>query len=354
MADIVKRLRSHAGRSVGHWEDYASETDSLVQDAADEIERLLAEKSVAAPVQQSDDRETRELASRYMVAVGLSQAKADAIALMLSRTLGFGPAAMPSNSEGLQLIGYLKPRAEWVVEPRFVYADQRTEDWMSSVFTEPVFGPSASVPNNPKPDLAVPALEQQIEAAREFVKRHPALTLIDLAEFEAFLKVPAAMEAALFTQPETDVRAGWIDEEERREHRLATVVAPDNGTPAEVLAAVLECAKAWVPDARIIGNVRAGDIARAIESLSAPETKLTRPSGNHYYGVDDSRWYPNPHPSPSSDFQGIDFRSLAVEIVDRLHGYTYEHAPSPAQHLGDYDDTEAAIRAAVASEGPAE
>lgn len=29
----------------------------------------------------------------------------------------------------------------------------------------------------------------QIRAAREFVKRHPALTLIDLAEFEAFLKV---------------------------------------------------------------------------------------------------------------------------------------------------------------------
>lgn len=34
---------------------------------------------------------------------------------------------------------------------------------------------------------------EKIEAAREFVKRHPALTLIDLAEFEAFLKVPDAI-----------------------------------------------------------------------------------------------------------------------------------------------------------------
>jgi hypothetical protein len=40
-------------------------------------------------------------------------------------------------------------------------------------------------------------LSDQIEAAREFVKRHPKLSLIDLAEFEAFLKVPAAMDAVL-------------------------------------------------------------------------------------------------------------------------------------------------------------
>lgn len=38
--------------------------------------------------------------------------------------------------------------------------------------------------------------DAQIEAAREFVKRHPKLTIIDLAEFEAFLKVPAAFDAA--------------------------------------------------------------------------------------------------------------------------------------------------------------
>lgn len=57
--------------------------------------------------------------------------------------------------------------------------------------------------------------------------------------------------------------------EERREQKLATIVAPDNGTPNEVLSAVLECATAWVPEARIIGNVRAGDIARAVRSVLA-------------------------------------------------------------------------------------
>lgn len=59
------------------------------------------------------------------------------------------------------------------------------------------------------------------------------------------------------------------DEEDRREQTLATVAAPDNGAPLEVLAAVHACAKAWVPEARIIGNVRAGDIARAIEAISS-------------------------------------------------------------------------------------
>jgi hypothetical protein len=39
----------------------------------------------------------------------------------------------------------------------------------------------------------------------------------------------------------------------------------DNGEAFVVLAAVRNCAKHWVPEARIIGNVRAGDIVRAIE-----------------------------------------------------------------------------------------
>lgn len=41
------------------------------------------------------------------------------------------------------------------------------------------------------------ALRAERDAAREFVKRHPSLSLIDLAEFEAFLKVPAAIDSAL-------------------------------------------------------------------------------------------------------------------------------------------------------------
>ena len=46
----------------------------------------------------------------------------------------------------------------------------------------------------------------QINAAREFVKRHPALTLIDLAEFEAFLKLPAAYDAALLRAMQKEER----------------------------------------------------------------------------------------------------------------------------------------------------
>jgi hypothetical protein len=41
----------------------------------------------------------------------------------------------------------------------------------------------------------ITSLRYEIDAAREFVKRHPSLSLIDLAEFEAFLKVPGAFLA---------------------------------------------------------------------------------------------------------------------------------------------------------------
>lgn len=38
------------------------------------------------------------------------------------------------------------------------------------------------------------SLQEQINAAREFVKRHPSLSLIDLAEFEAFLKISELLQ----------------------------------------------------------------------------------------------------------------------------------------------------------------
>lgn len=46
-------------------------------------------------------------------------------------------------------------------------------------------------------EARVKVLEEAQESARQFVKRHPSLTLIDLAEFEAFLKLPATLDAAL-------------------------------------------------------------------------------------------------------------------------------------------------------------
>jgi len=62
--------------------------------------------------------------------------------------------------------------------------------------------------------------------------------------------------------------------EDVTERKLAAVTAPDNGSTAEVLAAVLECARAWVPEARIMGNVRAGDIARAVADVLAVIPKV--------------------------------------------------------------------------------
>lgn len=41
----------------------------------------------------------------------------------------------------------------------------------------------------------------------------------------------------------------------------------DQADPVTVLATVLHCAESWEPNARIIGNVRAGDIARSIRIL---------------------------------------------------------------------------------------
>ena len=44
----------------------------------------------------------------------------------------------------------------------------------------------------------------------------------------------------------------------------------DDADAALVLAAVRQCAASWVPEARLLGNVRAGDIVRATtEALRA-------------------------------------------------------------------------------------
>jgi len=53
--------------------------------------------------------------------------------------------------------------------------------------------------------------------------------------------------------------------------------APDNGTVNEVLAYVLDCARRWEPKARIIGNARAGDIARALTATASAEPVAWQP-----------------------------------------------------------------------------
>ena len=46
-------------------------------------------------------------------------------------------------------------------------------------------------------------------------------------------------------------------------------VPPDGGTPDECLAYLLECASCWSPDARLVGNLRAGDLVRSLRDWHA-------------------------------------------------------------------------------------
>ena len=41
----------------------------------------------------------------------------------------------------------------------------------------------------------------------------------------------------------------------------------DYAAPATVLATLRACAMGWVEDARLVGNIRAGDIVSAIEAV---------------------------------------------------------------------------------------
>ncbi|NKJ34140.1 hypothetical protein [Rhizobium sp. SG570] len=73
----------------------------------------------------------------------------------------------------------------------------------------------------------------------------------------------------------------------------------DEADPRRVLLAVLGCAATWVAEARIIGNVRAGDISRAISSVlhtdysavdrfaNAMKAKLAKKRAEGYGGWDD-------------------------------------------------------------------
>lgn len=65
--------------------------------------------------------------------------------------------------------------------------------------------------------------------------------------------------------------------------RDAAHVKTDGAVPSVVLAAVRACAASWVPDARLLGNVRAGDIVRAIAALEA-ELDKERKAANQWMG----------------------------------------------------------------------
>lgn len=66
------------------------------------------------------------------------------------------------------------------------------------------------------------------------------------------------------------IPASRLYELEAREDELAILnskarleAGTHDASAVGVLAAVMACAKAWEPEARLLGNVRAGDIARA-------------------------------------------------------------------------------------------
>lgn len=48
-----------------------------------------------------------------------------------------------------------------------------------------------------------------------------------------------------------------------------------------------------------------------------------------------------------------DIRSLAVEIVDNIHGYTLEFSSSPNSHRAQYDWVEDRLRGAFGPDSPA-
>lgn len=48
----------------------------------------------------------------------------------------------------------------------------------------------------------------------------------------------------------------------------------DNAAPAVVLAQLVVCAESWVPEARIIGDIRAADISRAVRALLAETSAI--------------------------------------------------------------------------------
>lgn len=51
------------------------------------------------------------------------------------------------------------------------------------------------------------------------------------------------------------------------------VAWPDGASADEILKYVRYCASCWMPDARLLGNARAGDIVRALDSVLNNETE---------------------------------------------------------------------------------
>jgi hypothetical protein len=62
--------------------------------------------------------------------------------------------------------------------------------------------------------------------------------------------------------------SGFVYITHHRRGQKMKMATTDDAEASVVLAAVRHCAKGWVPEARIIGNVRAGDIVRSLEEYA--------------------------------------------------------------------------------------
>lgn len=77
-----------------------------------------------------------------------------------------------------------------------------------------------------------------------------------------FLTDNVSVGTKLYASPAAPRSAALCEVE--REDRMDALPYPDEASAADVLAYVLSCARLWQPEARIIGNARAGDIVRAL------------------------------------------------------------------------------------------
>ena len=70
------------------------------------------------------------------------------------------------------------------------------------------------------------------------------------------------------------------------EDALIEVLSSECEPPATVLQDLLRCAKSWTPEARIVGNVRAGDIAMACEFFLRQDLNRAIQHAVNYHGLD--------------------------------------------------------------------
>lgn len=87
------------------------------------------------------------------------------------------------------------------------------------------------------------------------------------ADGSEYINPPKDWLAKELAEPAGEVEP--VADEDEREDRIAALSYPDEAPASEVLAYMLSCARLWVPEARIIGNARAGDIVRALTTPPA-------------------------------------------------------------------------------------